>query len=279
MATKNEKGKGRASPGPDPDAGSSTSVGAATSFTEGNSAPSSLKNGHPLDAIKQALQNKFGTSTLPYLGNLRWIPTNDKSAPEKLQIGTYDGQDVFALFDATAGLNWQLHIVQAYGVKKHREITKAKWDSIDLIAPYTYLEQQILNKRAAQFVRTFIKACFALRGHSAGHKVSVNLETAVRCAATRSVNTPHSQPRDDSTETSQASEDNAPEIFETGTHATGFTAVNKRTREPNSGSFGMFSTKASSSTIQPKAIARRETWSSKLINQRSESGGSNVLNR
>jgi hypothetical protein len=183
MATKNEKGKGRASPGPDPDAGSSTSVGAATSFTEGNSAPSSLKNGHPLDAIKQALQNKFGTSNLPYLGNLRWIPTNDKSAPEKLQIGTYDGQDVFALFDATAGLNWQLHIVQAYGVKKHREITKAKWDSIDLIAPYTYLEQQILNKRAAQFVRTFIKACFALHGHSAGHKVSVNLETAVRCAA------------------------------------------------------------------------------------------------
>jgi hypothetical protein len=184
MATKMEKGKGKASSGSDPDAGSSTLAGTATSSTDGNNSTPSLRRGHPLDAIKQALQTKLRIGTLPYLNNLNWMPTNDKGALEKLRIGTRDGYDVFAVFDAKPpDLNKQLHIVQANGVGKHREITKATWSSIDLIAPYTYLAQQILSKQVAHFIRTFIKACFALRGHSAGHIVSVDLESFVRCAA------------------------------------------------------------------------------------------------
>jgi hypothetical protein len=177
------KGKGRADSGPDPNIRNSSSLDPAASSTEDSSARSSLRHGHQLDVIKQALQLKLGITTLPYLDKLDWMPRDGKGAPEKLRIGSRDDHEVFACFDAREDLIQQLRIVQVDGQNKHRDITKAEMNSLNLITPYAYLAGQDLTKRLAQIIRTFIKACFALRGHSAGYKVSVDLTSFARCAA------------------------------------------------------------------------------------------------
>jgi len=140
------------------------------------------RQGHYRHAIEEVLWERFGTGTLSYLDHLRWAPTTTKGASEKLKIGTRMNRPVFAFFDPKASPSSQLNIIQVNADGDEQLITKAMMHTIAYFKPFSYLEINDQVTTRAQKLRTFLKGCFALRGHSDGQRASIDLDSFARTA-------------------------------------------------------------------------------------------------
>jgi len=140
------------------------------------------KQGHYRHEIEEVLWERFGTGTLPYLDHLRWTPTTTKGAVERLKIGTRMDRPVFAFFDPKASPSNQINILQVNADGDKQPITKTMMHSIAYFKPFSYLEINSQVTMRAQKLRTFLKGCFALRGHSDGQLASIDLDSFARTA-------------------------------------------------------------------------------------------------
>ncbi|KAF2829080.1 hypothetical protein CC86DRAFT_403735 [Ophiobolus disseminans] len=127
-------------------------------------------------AIKEILWEKCGTGNLPYLNRLERTPTITKGADEKLQIGNLKGHPVFAFFDRRASPPNQVNVFQEVGNGDKQLVMKTTMHSVAYLKPYSFLEIKDQGTARAQKLRAFLKGCFALRGHSDGQLVSIDLE-------------------------------------------------------------------------------------------------------
>jgi hypothetical protein len=77
------------------------------------------------------------------------------------------------MFDAYTLLAWQLNVLGGTG--PHRVIAKTEMSSVVFFEPYCHLKIDDTNTKLAQAFRTYLRGCFALRGHAARDLVSVDL--------------------------------------------------------------------------------------------------------
>lgn len=114
--------------------------------------------------------------TLPYLDTLRWSPTSNSGASEKLQIGTRDEEKVFAYFDRGRPSIYQLSIFQGNVEHEMTEVVKKGMWSVEFLKPFSYWMSRAENGgKIAQRFRTYLRACFVLRGHAAGGSVVIDM--------------------------------------------------------------------------------------------------------
>jgi hypothetical protein len=183
-----EKGKTKGEKGKSLDNNRRTSQASAASSSNRHKVPEgtqpSLQKGNPTEGIAAALQKCFGQRSLPYLKNLKWEKNKDEGAMEKLRIGSRWNEAVFAIFNSKARFHQQIRIVQGHESRASDAISKADLSSVSLREPFSLLDIGDGSKRLAQKFRTYLKGCFALRGHAAGEIVSVDIASFVKSVTT-----------------------------------------------------------------------------------------------
>lgn len=131
---------------------------------------------YTLEEIQTTLREKCGLNNLPYLDTLRWSTTTSPGASEKLQVGTRDEQKVFACFDVNRHSIYQLRILQGNVEHEMTEVVKKDMLSVEFLEPFSYWMSEAENGgKLAQRFRTYLRACFVLRGHAAGGRVVIDM--------------------------------------------------------------------------------------------------------
>lgn len=134
-----------------------------------------------LQDIQDILRENIGLETLPYLDTLQWLPSSGPGATEKLQIGTRDEERVFATFDVTRPAIYQLSILRENSEHEVTDVAKKDMTSVEFFEPFSYWTETTENiTKIAQRLRTFLRACFVLRGHAAGGSVIIDMNAFPR---------------------------------------------------------------------------------------------------
>ncbi|EAT84016.2 hypothetical protein SNOG_08848 [Parastagonospora nodorum SN15] len=174
------------------DLAGATSASSTASAFNGKSVTPAVESdkGHHVEDVRSHLQKKLGSGTLPYISDLGWEPSSLAGAPEKLRIGTRCHAAVFAIFNPRAHPAQQLNIIQAGKGRLRIEIQRAGMASVKYDEPYSHLgptgkDMPVTQIKAlAQTLRTYLKGLFALRGHSEGRRICIDLQSLTRTIST-----------------------------------------------------------------------------------------------
>lgn len=128
-----------------------------------------------LKDLQKAIRAKTGFETLPYLDDLEWVRITDEGAPEKLRIGTCEATPVFATFNINRPDRSQLRILNEKNKQEVIELDKKQMRTVEYLKPFSYwMDRPYEGAEIAQRFKTYLKACFILRGHAAGNSVSLD---------------------------------------------------------------------------------------------------------
>lgn len=136
------------------------------------------------EQVQKLLMKQFKRANLEYIDQLRWRSSTEgitegiteEIVSEKLEVGHYGNEVVFALFDPQGGFRkypGNVTLRSASCVFKYEDPTP-----ITLLKPFNILGQQRL--------RAYIKGLFILRGHARGYSSTISSQPFL--SAVRAVN-------------------------------------------------------------------------------------------